>query len=293
MLQSWPPFIFRLVQLAAVALFLGRAMEHLIWDAPFRALLWDEGWMKGLVENGLRMDWEAYITSEVVDERIQTSIRIHGWFYLCCALIAAFIRWIPAFLVKVLLIGAASLMILSFLYYKEKFFSIGQFLEYSLQFMTPVFLYQMYKGKPESKTLIMMMKIAIAITFTCHGLYAIGYYPQPGHFVQMVINILGVGEEQALFLLKVMGILDFIISILLFFPAKWARPALGYAVFWGLATSLARIVSSWDWTIVGDHLLQNLHECVLRFPHFLIPLVVYLMITKYNNQESLDAKTSK
>ncbi|MEM8908862.1 MAG: hypothetical protein AAGD05_13530, partial [Bacteroidota bacterium] len=153
-------FLFRLVQWAAVALFLGRAIEHLFWDAPFRALLWDEAWMSGIVEQILGMRWEDYITNEQVDLRIEQVIRIHGWFYLCCAFLALAIRRLPIWLSKVLYLGSASLVFLSFLFFKEKFYSIGQFLEYTLQFSTPVFLVWLYRDQHLSNRLLLAMKIA-------------------------------------------------------------------------------------------------------------------------------------
>ena len=176
-------------------------------------------------------------------------------------------------------------MFLAFLYVKEEFYSLGQFLEYSLQFLTPWFLYQMRWQVPIGERLLLWMKVATAITFTCHGLYAVGYYPQPGHFTEMVINILGVGEDTALLLLKIMGILDFLLSVMIFLPLKWARPALIYAIFWGFATSLARVWSSWDLEFLGDSLMQSWHASVMRFPHFLIPLALLILLNqKYKGQ---------
>ena len=52
------------------------------------------------------------------------------------------------------------------------------------------------KKTGEAET-VLYLKIAIALTFSAHGLYAIGYYPQPGVFVDMLINILHFSETTA------------------------------------------------------------------------------------------------
>jgi len=72
--------------------FLGRAWQHLYWDAPFRAFLWDEALLSGFVEQWLSMDWEAYITSMEVDKNISWSIKCFGVLYLMGAIISLFIK---------------------------------------------------------------------------------------------------------------------------------------------------------------------------------------------------------
>jgi len=70
------PTFFRIVQIATVGVFLGRAYQHLFWDAPFRTLLWDQEWMEGIVKGVLGMQWDDYITNISIDESIQRGI--HG-----------------------------------------------------------------------------------------------------------------------------------------------------------------------------------------------------------------------
>ncbi len=283
---------FRLLQMATFCVFLGRAWQHLYWDAPFRALLWDETLMSGIIESFSSMNWEQYITSMEVNDAIQLSIKLTGIFYLVGAAIALFIKRLASFFRSMLVLGAIGLVILAMLYCKDRFFSIGQFFEYTLQFGSPLFLFFFTKNVAAEKLkktpstypfdLVLLMKIAIALTFTCHGLYAIGYYPIPVHFMEMTMNILGLGEENAKTFLLVAGILDFIISIGIFLPAFWARPFLIYAILWGLITSMARIWANFNWEWLDYVLLQWLHEAVIRFPHFLIPLAVLVgqQITK-------------
>ncbi|MCO6487625.1 MAG: hypothetical protein J5I98_04360 [Phaeodactylibacter sp.] len=273
---------FRLVQAAAVSVFLGRAWQHLYWDAPYRALLWDEAWMKPLVEPVLGIGWREYVTSSQTDIFIQSLIAGTGWFYLACALAALFVGRLGRVGRAVLWVGAANLVLLAALYCKEKFFFAGQFFEYTLQWGAPVMLAVLAKNpdQPWPGRFVLFVKIAIALTFTCHGLYAVGFYPRPGSFLVMTLNILPVNETGAVHFLNTAGALDFLLSLALFLPGRWPRAALAYAAFWGLATSVARVWAHFHWEFWDNVLIQWLHESVMRFPHFLVPLALLLVLSR-------------
>ena len=265
--------IYYFLLIAALAVFLGRGYQHLFWDAPYRALLWDESWMKGIVESLTSYSWEQFITSMEMDDRVQGSIRFSGLYYLLCGICVFFVRkfnWLK----YPIYIGVFLLVILASLYMKEKFFHIGQFFEYSLQFMSPLFLLWFLK-KGMTPRLLLVIKITIALTFTCHGLYAVGYYPRPGNFVDMTINSLGISESAAIQYLNVVGLLDFILAIGIFLPWKFSKFAIGYAILWGSLTTSARLVAHLE--IDGFfHLLHQWgFEALYRVPHFLIPITVF------------------
>ena len=279
---------FKIIQVATITVFLGRAWQHWRWDAPYRALLWDEQLMSGFVASLLSMDWETYISDMQVDNTIQLGIKAIGLFYFFCALVALFIKKLPSFFRYFLLLGAMSLIVLAILYCKEKFFSIGQFFEYSLQFGSPLLLVYLLKKPSVTTSLLVVVKIMIALTFTAHGLYALGFYPRPVHFMEMTMNILGVTEERAILFLNGAGILDFIISIGLFFPWKWSKYCLWYAVFWGTGTTAARIWANFNWEWIDYVLVQWLHESIMRFPHFLIPLAVVVFLTLQNREVRIE-----
>ncbi|MEM1322216.1 MAG: hypothetical protein AAGG75_18285 [Bacteroidota bacterium] len=268
-----------LLQIATVAVFAGRAWQHLYWDAPYRALLWDEAWMSGIVEQVLGLEWSEYITSERTDRMIQHSIRLTGGLYALCALVAAFARRLPRYCLHLLPLGTLGLTFLAALYCKEKFFALGQFFEYSLQIVTPLLFYDLFRRQSLGRYTIRIIKIAIVLTFCCHGLYAINYYPRPGYFVGMTINILGVEEGTAHQFLWWAGFMDFLGSfLLLVLPHRRLRPVLWYLIIWGLGTTLARVWAHFYWDFVGDSLLQWLHESVMRGPHFLVPLGLYVYL---------------
>ncbi len=281
--------LFLILQIATVAVFLGRAWQHLYWDAPYRVLLWDESWMRPIIEGIFQTKWEDYVTNLDVDKGIQTFIRCTGGFYVLCAIMAMLIQKFKKVAIIILWMGAASLFLLASLYAKDRFFQAAQLLEYALQFSTPVFLIILYKQQAVSQRLIFAMKIAIALTFTCHGMYAIGFgnAQRSVEFMNMTMSILHVSERGAVYFLKTVGILDIIASILIFLPFRIAVVALWYCVGWGMLTCIARMWSHFYLENWQGTLLQWLHESVYRFPHFLIPLFVVLVIWYWRRDEKL------
>ncbi len=273
-------FFFLLIQLATVCVLLGRAWQHWFWDAPFRTVLWEEAWMRQPVSFLLGMTWDEYVSSPRVDNFIQGMIKGFGVFYFVCAVAAIFARKLPEALRWLLPAGSLALMFLAICYMKVSFYSLGQFLEYTLQFSAPVFLFYILKNPGKRSRLILPMKIAIAFTFTCHGLYAVGYYPIPGNFVQMVISILHVGDATAKNFLALAAFMDFLISVLIFLPGRIGRVALLYAVFWGFMTSIARVWANFYPEFWLESLHQWMPETVYRFPHFLIPAALLYFLNK-------------
>lgn len=274
---------FLIVQIATVAVFWGRAWQHLYWDAPYATLLWDERWMRWLVENIFQTSWNEYVSTS--DGAIRTLVRAIGWFYLLGGFGAIFIRKFPKIIIPLLYAGSASLIILAALYAKEKFFHLGQFFEYTLQWSSALLLIALWRKQTFTARMAFWLKIAIALTFTCHGLYAIGYYPRPGGFMEMTMNILHINDQQAVFFLKTAGVLDFLVSVLLFLPGRIGQIALAYCVFWGFFTTLARIWAHFYIEFFPNVFTQWLHESAFRFPHFLIPLIVLLWQMALNRQD--------
>ena len=177
------------------------------------------------------------------------------------------------------IIASISLAFLAFLYCKEKFYHAGQFIEYTIQILLPlIFIYSIQRKIALSK-LVLVLKLSIALTFSAHGLYAIGFYPQPGLFVDMIIKIFHVSEASAKIFLKIAGILDFIVSITIFIP-RLSRYSLIYAAIWGGLTALARIWANFYWSFPLESLHQHLYETLYRLPHMLIPLAALFISLK-------------
>lgn len=264
-----------LLQAATVSVFAGRAYQHLFWEAPFREFLWDPFWMSGFVENILGMSWEEYATHPLGDVWVQRLIFADGIFYAICTLTALFIRRLPGMARVLMWAGAVNLVLLAFLYQKDHFYHVGQFFEYTLQFSSPVFLVIALKQNAISRRLVFWMKVAVALTFTCHGLYALGYYPRPGSFFVMIHHIFDLGQPGMIHFLNTAGVLDLLVAVSIFIPWNGGRWVLTYAAGWGLATSLARIFGNFYWEFPLESLHQWTYEAVSRLPHFLIPLALF------------------
>ncbi len=267
------------LQTGVVALFIGRAWQHWFWETPYRALFWDETWINPIVAS-LGGTWSDYVTSPTADAAIQGFIHAVGWFFFLCAITAPGIYRFQRISRVLLFSGAAGLIVLSALYYKEQFFFIGQLLEYTLQWSFPLFLLAFVKaGNQITAKAFFGLKVAIALTFVCHGLYAVGYYPVPGQFVTMTMNILGLDNQGARLFLKIAGLLDFVASALLFAPWKGTqKAALFYCAVWGLATSFARVGAFVYWADLFHGLHQWLAETLYRFPHFAGPVSGFLYL---------------
>ena len=281
MLKNNEKIYLRVLQVAVIALLAGRGWQHLFWDAPYRVLLWDENLMSPIVKGLFGWSWAGYSGSREIDRGIAMFIKGMGVFYLLSAILVIFIeRWktIGRFF---LLLSGFSLIFLALLYSKDRFWQFGQFWEYSLQFGSPLFLYWYLSKEEWEPWLVRIMLIATALTFTCHGLYAIGFYPRPGLFLTMTMTILDFSETQAITFLVAAGLADFAASIMLFFKGIWRAAALAYCVLWGLATSAARIWAHFQPEWWSESLMQWLHETVLRFPHFLIPLLLLLLFWEF------------
>lgn len=269
-----------LLKLCCFFIFIGRAYQFIFWDAPYRSLLWDQQLFEPIVNGLFDMEWQEYANSMRVDSIINTAVFINGLLFLLAGIASLFIKRKTQRIFKILiLIGGFLLVFLSFLLTKEKFYHYAMFFEHSIQFGAP-FLLIHFLNHNNYKKLLFYLKILIALTFTCHGLYAIGMlYPIPATFVTMTINILPITDTQALDFLLLAGILDFIVAIAIFIP-RIAKFALLYACIWGLLTAFARIIGNFIFDFPWQTLHQYTYQMVYRIPHGLIPLIAYLILKK-------------
>lgn len=263
---------FLLAQLATIAVFWGRAYQHFFWDVPLRSLFWDEQLWSWVVEDLGGMAWEQYVVSPQIEQGILTTQLIFGVVYFLAGLVALFIHQLrPAFRTLIWL-GVISLICLSLLYWKSRFFKVGQFFEYSLQVGTPVLLILMKRKEQATPSILFVFLILTSFTFISHGLYAVGFYPRPGNFTSMIMASLGFTDATANILLYAAGITDFVVASAIFFPGLVRKIGLVYCSIWGFLTAFARIWAhvQWDFFAAGMH--QWAYEFIVRAPHFLIPM---------------------
>lgn len=264
-----------ILKILAATLFFGRAWQHFFWDVPFRALFWDEGLMTPIVKL-FGMSWADYISNLEIAYWQESVMQAIGGFYVILGILVFFVhekrRWIK----PLLWLGSFFLFCMTLLYWKEHFYRIGQLIEYTIQWTTPIFLiYAIYHHK-NTINFRFWLKIAIALTFIGHGLYAFGYYPRPGNFIQMVLDMFMMNNENAATFLTVIGVVDFGVAIGLFLPYLW-RFSIIYCVIWGFATAFARITSNYDVMMPTESLHQWLHETIYRLSHGGIPLLLWLL----------------
>lgn len=228
----------------------------------------------------------------MIDAIVQTI----GILYLITAFAILFYKKTHRLTSVLLIISHLNLVFLAFCYMKGKSFAIGQFWEYTIQFMMPVLLWLWVQEKINVRKFILICKICIALSFTCHGLYAVGFYPVPGNFIDMTISITGLSQNHSYIYLLVAGILDFILAIGIFSPnRKIVLGLLAYATFWGIATSLARIFAYVRLDYFWDPFMQWIPHTIYRLPHGLLPFVTFIMIYQYasKSQKNMDEPNLK
>lgn len=278
-MKSSEQLILTILRWATVCVFFGRGWLHLFWDVPYGTICWDEAWMKGIA-HGIGMSWLDWQDSPTVAASLLGIQRGIGILYLLLALLTAFLRTShPKVLGRMLWLGSFFLFLLAIVSWKSHMYQWPQLWEHTTQFTIPLFFYfSLYR--PPARRYQWWMRIAIAITFTCHGLFAMGWpYPTPGNFLQMTLNILPLDEDLAGSFLRAAGYLDLLVSVVIFFPTS-GRTALAYAIIWGSLTALARVVAYTDGVDTLIDLHRWLPETILRAPHALLPLVVWLIKTR-------------
>lgn len=280
--------VLMLLQMSCVFIFIGRAWQHLFWESPLRVLLWDEGLLGQWVENTFHLSWFSYVTSPLMNQLIQMIIWGIGGIFIASALISMRSDVLSRFQQAVLLIGSALLTFLAFLYCKDKFFRLGEFFEHAIQFGTPLALLYCFQHSATLHRLQIFLKALIVLTFVSHGLYAIGYYPVPGNFQDMTLSILPLSNQYGLLFLKIAGILDLCVAAMICLGLG-TTPALMYAVFWGTATAMARVMANVSVSTFIYDLHQWLPETVYRLPHGIIPLATLVLHWQMQKQQKLES----
>ena len=278
-MRSQKDYILIVLTFAAFFVFAGRSYQFLFFDAPLRVLLWDQDLMEGPVRALLGIDWDSYATNYQVDYMINFVQILIGGLFGIAALSAFFIqrhyksfRWFIYF-------GVLFLLILNALQFKDRFYQIPTFLEHITQVVTPVLLLLYVHQRNKIEIILWTGKITIASTFFSHGLYAIGFYPRPGKFIDLVIGTFHCSEDFAATFVLIAGWIDLAVAIAVLFR-PFTRQALIYMTFWGLITAFSRVTSGVYLDFFWQSLHQNLHLTVYRLCHGLVPFALYMLQVK-------------
>jgi len=220
------------------------------------------------------MDWDSYAATS--DPYLTIIFQFSGALMMLLGLMALWLRPCHRISSHAMLLGFLLLVLHQFAAWSEKDFQIGMLLELCLQAIAPLLLWLRLRGVESSK-LVLSVSIAAAATFIGHGLYAASYHPQPADFVTMTMKILRVSESGAQSFLHVAGWLDFLVAGLIFVPVQKVRiGALGYMVFWGGVTALARLVANYSPVLAFHGLDPWIAEMLVRTAHWALPLWLLL-----------------
>lgn len=269
-----------LLKLSVLTVFLGRAYQHLFWDVPYRTFIWNEKHVAPILKSVFGLEWKEYANSLAVDAKIQFTIKLIGLFLVFLAVMVCFldVKNFKYFKIPIA-IGGFWQILLALLFTKESFFQVGQFFEYTLQITLPFLLLYTFSTKFSMNRFILVVKLAIGFTFFAHGLYALGFYPVPGNFIDMTISVFHINEANARLFLLAAGILDILILPLLFVKSI-SKYVLLYAAFWGFLTAFARIVAHFDIDFASQILHQYTFEFVVRASNFIMPLLIVFILNK-------------
>ncbi len=276
--------LYFLLQASTIFLLIGRGWQFIFKSTPFNAFLTHPIFMEPVLEYVYRVDWKTYLTDSSWDNFHMDIITGWGIYFWICAFLLCFIKKLNRWVITGITTSSfVILFFLSFCYSIDKGFQIGMIMEHSLQVFCPLFLLFFYKriNNPagNQSTFILALKIATALTFIGHGLYAVGYHPTPGFFVDMMIKGFGTTERQSILLLRIVGYLDIALALAIFIPWKpILRLGLGYIIIWGFLTALARVYANFSVSLGWYSLKQWIPEFLMRVPHFLLPLVLFAFI---------------
>lgn len=274
---------YSVLKIAVFLMFLGRAWQHFFVSPDYNYFFWQPGLFSWAAKLFWGLEWNEFLSNPSAQSDLKNFVKFIGVIYLISAfsVLKLHRRW-----AKVLVLMSNALLIpFGFLHFAGFAYNWAMLVEFIAQFTVPLFLVFYSNNLTVSKKYFFLLKVVIALTFTCHGLYAAGVFPVPQKFVSMTINSFGVNRDFALIYLKIAGWLDFIAALALFIPKiTIQKVGLWYMVFWGFVTALARLVANYYSFDAANSIMQWLHEFLIRAPHYLIPLVI---ITSQKRHELL------
>ena len=262
------------LRLGAFCCFVGWTWLHLYWEGPYGTLLWQDTTYK--LAQFFGFDWDAFVGSGSNDGLIQRVNALIGWFYLAFAVLCLTVRKKNGFQPIALYFSTALFAVLFYAKYLGAQKQLPMFVEHGGQLLSPLLLVFALQFGPRHKIVITTAFIAFIMTFAGHGVYAVGLWPTPANFFGMTTTLLHVEYPTARILLHIFGLLDFLICIGIFIPCIRKYCTL-YAIVWGALTAIARPAAGMSLELNYWGADLYLHEMLLRTPHFLIPLYLYLV----------------
>lgn len=155
-----------------------------------------------------------------------------------------------------------------------------QIIEHALQITLPLmFIYFSTRKAIRLIRLNNLLCVTVGLTFIGHGIYALGVHYLPGNFIVMTNECLNIESAQSGKFLFVIGILDIVLSVLVFIP-RIRQYAVWYLIIWGLLTSIARTYYVLDDGFTYELFTVNLPNTLYRLPHGLVPIAILLIVVR-------------
>lgn len=272
-----------ILRITVIGVFLARAWQCLRWSPAFSNLYYNPNGFGKVLEWYHGEDLYTILRDHIAEGGLLFLMKGSGVILLIAGIASIFYNTKRSWLKYLIWLGVPVLFFIFYGDFFKKHYNWGMLLEHIAQFTAPI-LFIRYVKTNNATTLNIWLKVTIAITFVCHGLFAVGYYLVPGSFTDMFIKGLGTNEPLAKQLLIAFGILDFIFAVLIFVP-RLAKPALIYGVAWGFLTAMARIYTNYSISIdLENWFSQYWWEFFTRIPHFSFPLLIWLNITGQINR---------
>ena len=277
-----------LVLLLRVGAFLclaGWTWVHFYWEGPYGILLWQEA-SYSLAER-LGIDWDDFVGSGADDGLVQRWIGLTGWLYLSVMVLTLTARKRSYFQMAGLFGGSLLLAVLAYARFVGAQRQIPMLVEHGGQVLAPIMLLLALLLGVRHRATIAVGMLAMVTTFAGHGCYAMNLWPMPATFPAMTTVILGVEHETATGILWWAGILDFLVCAGIFLKVSRRSCAL-YAAIWGFVTAIARPMAGMSFDLNDWGADQFIHEAVLRAPHFVIPLYLFLVWHRPDQIENIE-----
>lgn len=256
-------------------LFLGKTLQGAWSVSPVVEFLGYESVMHHVVSPW--MSWESYAI-EVYPGFSESIALIWTLIYATAfGAVLASRRWL-----NLILPGIVLLCLDVFMGACGQYHWLPAIFEKTLMWSTPIcYLSVAYNDK--RRIWIPLARYAIMLVFLVHGLYAINVFPRPGYWVEMIGQTTGIPMELADQFICIIGLLDILAAGLLLLRLNVPRMVWFYLIGWGSLTALGRLsgyVQSSDWS---DLLINWSYETLIRVPHGLVPLALYLFLHRKSN----------
>ncbi len=271
-----------ILKLSACCVFAARGWLYLRQFGLLSTFFWHQRWLEQPLLQFFGMSWESY--AAVSEPFIISMHRLLGCLFIVAAVSVWWVR--PRSSWGNGVVGAGLLFLLShwFLRWVDANYQFPMLLELFLQCGTPLLLL-LYKRIP-NRCWAVIVGLFISFTFVGHGLYALGFgVPRPHSYVNMTMKLVELSEPNSITFLIVHGSFDLLLPVALLFPYRVRMIWLTYATAWGMATSMARVLS--HFTLAEKYYGMDpwLAETVVRFPHGLVPFALILFLYRAHQTE--------